>query len=51
MKVFSVCCMLWLVWECLVYSVCQDHSIKSLSQLYTYVPDRIQGNGSCKVGL
>lgn len=51
MKVFSVCCMLWLVWECLVYSVSQDHSIKSLSQLCSYVPSRLQGNGIFKVSM
>lgn len=48
-EVFSVCCMLWLAWECLAYSICQIHSIKSLSQLYSYVADRLQGDGICKV--
>ena len=51
MKVLSVCCMLWLVWECLVYCICQDHSIKSLSQLHSYVPVRLKGNGICKVNI
>lgn len=51
MKVFSVWYMLWMVWKCLIYYICQNHSIKSLSQLYSYVPGRLQGNGVCKISM
>lgn len=35
----------------LVYSFCQDHSIKSLSLLCSYVAGRVQRNGICKVSM
>lgn len=51
MEVFSDCCMIWLLWECLVYCICRDHSVKSLSQLCSHVPSKLQGHGICKVSM